>query len=102
MADASAFSAFDNIVRMQSKVDSEARKILPMFVVVGIQSSGKSSLIESLLNFPFNIVANNTGTRCPLYLSLMNDPSCLVPVCQVDKEEVPYKELWKAIDAKNR
>jgi len=42
----------------------------PEIVVVGMQSDGKSSFIEALLGFQFNIVDTNIGTRRPLILQV--------------------------------
>jgi hypothetical protein len=89
----------------------------PEFVVVGMQSdgkdhkcirlsdivSGKSSFIEALLGFQFNIVESSMrstcflghalthafldiGTRRPLILQMMNNPANREPVCRFRKE----------------
>lgn len=105
---------------------------LPVFVLVGLQSAGKSSLIESYLNFPFNVVRANVGTRAPLRLSLVCDPLAKTPQCRVNETDVAYQacaaeltpralsktgrhsverrtpallaaqELWRAIDKQNQ
>eukprot|EP01102_Stenamoeba_stenopodia_P000621 TRINITY_DN10596_c0_g1_i1.p1 TRINITY_DN10596_c0_g1~~TRINITY_DN10596_c0_g1_i1.p1 ORF type:complete len:881 (+),score=221.50 TRINITY_DN10596_c0_g1_i1:184-2826(+) len=69
----------------------------PELVVVGMQSDGKSSFIEALLGFQFNIVDTNIGTRRPLVLQMMNDPTKKNPSCRFRKEEVvagedPFEE----------
>ncbi|EFA76188.1 dynamin like protein [Heterostelium album PN500] len=58
----------------------------PELVVVGMQSDGKSSFIESLLGFQFNIVETNIGTRRPLIIQMMNNPKKLHPSCRFKKE----------------
>lgn len=62
----------------------------PEIVVVGMQSDGKSSFVEALLGFHFNIVSTNIGTRRPLILQMMNNMACKEPRCRFrmeDKEE---------------
>lgn len=70
----------------------------PEIVVVGMQSDGKSSFIEGLLGFQFNIVESSTmfrarlfividiGTRRPLIIQMINDPSKRDPLCRFRKE----------------
>lgn len=42
----------------------------PEIVVVGMQSDGKSTFVEALLGFQFNIVDTNIGTRRPLIIQV--------------------------------
>ncbi|EGG18151.1 dynamin like protein [Cavenderia fasciculata] len=58
----------------------------PELVVVGMQSDGKSSFIESLLGFQFNIVESNIGTRRPLIIQMINNQSKQEPSCRFKKE----------------
>jgi GTP-binding protein EngB required for normal cell division len=58
----------------------------PEIVVVGMQSDGKSSFIEGLLGFQFNIVESNIGTRRPLIIQMLNNPSKEQPSCRFRKE----------------
>jgi GTPase SAR1 family protein len=58
----------------------------PEFVVVGMQSDGKSSFIEGLLGFQFNIVDTNIGTRRPLIIQMVNCPDRDQPRCRFRKE----------------
>ncbi|KAF2073270.1 hypothetical protein CYY_005432 [Polysphondylium violaceum] len=62
----------------------------PELVVVGMQSDGKSSFIESLLGFQFNIVETNIGTRRPLIIQMINNPQKLEPSCRFKKEIDSY------------
>ncbi|KAK5574626.1 hypothetical protein RB653_009879 [Dictyostelium firmibasis] len=59
----------------------------PELVVVGMQSDGKSSFIESLLGFQFNIVETNIGTRRPLIIQMINNASKQQPSCRFKKED---------------
>jgi hypothetical protein len=53
---------------------------------VGGQSDGKSSLLEALLGFKFNVVASEIGTRRPLIVQMRHDPACPLPRCQLQAE----------------
>ncbi len=87
----------------------------PEVVVVGMQSDGKSSFIEGLLGFQFNIVESSTnfvfpnlqdiGTRRPLIIQMTNNPSKEYPSCRFRREsgdgfeekETPVHELVNEI-----
>lgn len=60
----------------------------PEIVVVGMQSDGKSSFIEGLLGFQFNIVETNIGTRRPLILQMINNLNAETPICRFRKERL--------------
>ncbi|AMD22724.1 HHL046Wp [Eremothecium sinecaudum] len=58
-----------------SKIDSSTAGItLPSIVVVGSQSSGKSSVLESIVGREFLPKGNNMVTRRPIELTLVNTP----------------------------
>jgi GTPase SAR1 family protein len=61
---------------------------IPEVVVVGMQSDGKSSFIEALLGFQFNIVDTGIGTRRPLIIQMMYEPTQLTPLCKFQKDEL--------------
>eukprot|EP00985_Skeletonema_marinoi_P003955 scaffold1734_cov76-Skeletonema_marinoi.AAC.2 len=48
----------------QDKLDKPAPFVT--FVICGMQSAGKSTIMERFMNAPVNIVQEGTGTRCPL------------------------------------
>lgn len=54
----------------------------PELVVVGMQSDGKSTFVEALLGFSFNIVSSNIGTRRPLVISMVNSRAHSEPCCR--------------------
>jgi len=58
----------------------------PEFVVVGMQSDGKSSFIEALLGFQFNIINSTIGTRRPLIIQMKSDINAKEPICCFKKE----------------
>ena len=53
------------------------------YILLGLQSTGKSTLVERLLKFPMNVVAEGTGTRCPLYVSCIHDIGSTEPECEL-------------------
>jgi GTPase SAR1 family protein len=61
----------------------------PELVVVGMQSDGKSTFVEALLGFSFNIVSSNIGTRRPLIISMVNSRTYAEPCCRFRLENVP-------------
>lgn len=59
-----------------SKIDStSAHLTLPSIVVIGSQSSGKSSVLESIVGKEFLPKGSNMVTRRPIELTLVNTPS---------------------------
>jgi hypothetical protein len=48
---------------------------LPSLCVLGMQSHGKSSLVQAFVGFPITLVQMGTGTRCPtrFYLEFKED-----------------------------
>ncbi|KAJ8145972.1 hypothetical protein OY671_000967 [Metschnikowia pulcherrima] len=58
-----------------TRVDSESDTLkLPSIVVVGSQSSGKSSVLEAIVGHEFLPKGNNMVTRRPIELTLVNSP----------------------------
>ncbi|KVH93044.1 Dynamin [Cynara cardunculus var. scolymus] len=55
---------------------------IPEIVALGGQSDGKSSLLEAL-RFRFNVREVEIGTRRPLILQMVHDPTALDPRCRV-------------------
>ena len=62
------------------------------FVFCGMQSSGKSTIMERFLNSVLNIVQQGTGTRCPLNATCIHDSSCREAVCELYGDELPEDE----------
>ncbi|BBN12118.1 hypothetical protein MPTK1_5g17520 [Marchantia polymorpha subsp. ruderalis] len=60
---------------------------IPEIVAVGGQSDGKSSLLEALLGFRFNVREVEMGTRRPLMLQMIHDPGALEPRCRLQDED---------------
>ncbi|PRW39278.1 dynamin-related GTPase isoform A [Chlorella sorokiniana] len=60
---------------------------IPEIVAIGGQSDGKSSLLEAFLGFRFNITSSEMGTRRPLIVQMVHDPSALEPRCRLQDED---------------
>ncbi|KAL2245893.1 UNVERIFIED_CONTAM: Dynamin-related protein 5A [Sesamum indicum] len=60
---------------------------IPEIVALGGQSDGKSSLLEALLGFRFNVREVEMGTRRPLMLQMVHDSTALEPRCRFQEEE---------------
>ncbi|ELP83476.1 hypothetical protein EIN_376410 [Entamoeba invadens IP1] len=76
----------------------------PEIVVVGMQSDGKSSFIEALVGFQFNVVESTIGTRRPLILQMFNNPDKRTPRCcfadengVFEEREIPVEYLSREI-----
>lgn len=76
-------SRFEAYNRLQAVAVAFGEKLpIPEIVALGGQSDGKSSLLEALLGFRFNVREVEMGTRCPLILQMVHDPSALEPRCR--------------------
>lgn len=60
---------------------------LPEIVAIGGQSDGKSSLLEAFLGYRFNVREVEMGTRRPLIVQMVHDPSALEPRCRLQEEK---------------
>jgi len=60
---------------------------IPEFVVVGGQSDGKSSLLEALLGFQFNVKDSELGTRRPLLIQMRHAAGTKEPVVRLQDED---------------
>ncbi|KAK7244279.1 hypothetical protein RIF29_39099 [Crotalaria pallida] len=79
---------FEAYNRLQAAAVAFGEKLpIPEIVVLGGQSDGKSSLLEALLGFRFNVREVEMGTRRPLILQMVHDPSALQPRCRFQEED---------------
>ncbi|KAK3499612.1 P-loop containing nucleoside triphosphate hydrolase protein [Neurospora hispaniola] len=62
------------IRNLLQKVGQSSTVSLPSIVVIGSQSSGKSSVLEAIVGHEFLPKGNNMITRRPIELTLVNDP----------------------------
>ncbi|GIL90629.1 hypothetical protein Vretimale_15765 [Volvox reticuliferus] len=60
---------------------------IPEIVAIGGQSDGKSSLLEAFLGFRFNVREVEMGTRRPLIVQMVHDPTAQEPRCRLQEEE---------------
>lgn len=80
------------------------------FVLIGLQSTGKTSIVERFMNTVISIVQEGTGTRCPLDVTLIHDPHCEEPKCFLSGNELEDmasatlsgSQAFEAIIAHNR
>lgn len=79
----SSRSRFEAYNRLQAAAVAFGEKLpIPEIVAIGGQSDGKSSLLEALLGFRFNVREVEMGTRRPLILQMVHDLSALEPRCR--------------------
>ncbi|KAE8677070.1 Dynamin-related protein 5A [Hibiscus syriacus] len=84
----SSLSRFEAYNRLQAAAVAFGEKLpVPEIVALGGQSDGKSSLLEALLGFRFNVREVEMGTRRPLILQMVHDPSALEPRCRFQEED---------------
>ena len=67
------------------------------FVLCGMQSAGKSTIMERFLGSALNIVQQGTGTRCPLDSTCIHDSNFVEPVCELYGEELPETQHGKTL-----
>ncbi|XP_039819194.1 dynamin-related protein 5A-like isoform X3 [Panicum virgatum] len=79
---------FEAYNRLQAAAADLGEKLpIPEIVAVGGQSDGKSSLLEALLGFRFNLREVEMGTRRPLVLQMVHDPTAHDPRCRFKEED---------------
>ena len=82
-AAADSKARFEAYNRLQAAAVAFGEKLpIPEIVTIGGQSDGKSSLLEALLGFRFNVREVEMGTRRPLVLQMVHDPTALEPRCR--------------------
>jgi hypothetical protein len=84
----------DELLKFTAKVNKiyqeKLREDAPFmtFVFCGMQSAGKSTIMERFMMAVLNIVHEGTGTRCPLDTTCIHDESCVEPKCDLWGEEL--------------
>eukprot|EP01116_Phalansterium_solitarium_P008438 TRINITY_DN22350_c0_g1_i1.p1 TRINITY_DN22350_c0_g1~~TRINITY_DN22350_c0_g1_i1.p1 ORF type:complete len:681 (-),score=139.34 TRINITY_DN22350_c0_g1_i1:83-2125(-) len=73
------FGAFNKILGFARDLNTQLPA--PEIVVIGKQGAGKSSLIEAFFGHPVSMIAQSkdSGTKRPVFFSLINKPSCAHP-----------------------
>ena len=79
------------------------------FMFCGMQSAGKSTIMERFMNAVLNIVQEGTGTRCPLDTTCIHDVKCIEPECALYGNELAQpgsnltvQEVFQRITDHNR
>ncbi|GAB2230784.1 hypothetical protein Droror1_Dr00015076 [Drosera rotundifolia] len=81
-------SRFEAYNRLQAAAVAFGEKLpIPEIVALGGQSDGKSSLLEALLGFRFNVREVEMGTRRPLILQMVHDGTAIEPRCRFQEED---------------
>lgn len=57
-----AYSALRDLHGLQAAAQMQ----VPLLALIGVQSSGKTSMVESIVGFPVGFTARGTATRCPV------------------------------------
>ncbi|XVF70187.1 hypothetical protein PTKIN_Ptkin11bG0141200 [Pterospermum kingtungense] len=84
----SFLSRFETYNRLQAYAVAFGLELpIPEIVAIGGQSHGKSSLLEALFGFRFNVCQVEMGTRRPLILQMLHDPSAPNPRCRFQEED---------------
>jgi hypothetical protein len=79
------------------------------FMFCGMQSAGKSTIMERFMNAVLNIVQEGTGTRCPLDTTCIHDEKCIEPECSLHGNDLAQpgsnlnvQEVFQRITDHNR
>jgi hypothetical protein len=105
----------DELLKYVAKVNrvyqEKLKKPAPFmtFVFCGMQSAGKSTVMERFMTAVLNIVQEGTGTRCPLDTTCIHDDSLEDPTCELWGEELAKNgkdltvdEVFKRVTEHNR
>jgi GTPase SAR1 family protein len=65
---------------------------VPEIIIMGEQSSGKSSVVEGFVGQKFNFISDGIATKVPLVLSLLSNPNFSNPKWEL-REDGEWKEL---------
>ena len=88
------FSDEDKLLEFVAKINAvyehTLRKDAPFmtFVLCGVQSAGKSYLVERFMNAVLNIVDDGTATRCPLDITCIHNADLEEPMCDLEGIEL--------------
>ncbi|GLC43138.1 hypothetical protein PLESTM_001434900 [Pleodorina starrii] len=84
----SEYRRYDAYSRLQAAAVAMGESLaIPEIVAIGGQSDGKSSLLEAFLGFRFNIREVEMGTRRPLIVQMVHDPTAQEPRCRLQEED---------------
>jgi len=66
---------------------------VPRILVIGMQSAGKTTLLELYAGFPIGYTSAETGTRCAVEYTFVNDPDVEFPLIEFNGIVVSETEL---------
>ena len=75
--DLASFAA--NVHRLYKRMGKECP--FSEYILIGGQSSGKSSAVERCIGFPLNIIDEKTATRCPLVVRCVRIETEVLTAC---------------------
>ncbi|KAE9447992.1 hypothetical protein C3L33_20119, partial [Rhododendron williamsianum] len=79
-----SIDAYDRLTRFDAynRLQAAAFAFGENLSIPEIVAFGKSSLLQALLGFWFNVREVEMGTRRPLILQMVHDPTALEPLCR--------------------
>ncbi|CEP02192.1 hypothetical protein PBRA_002457 [Plasmodiophora brassicae] len=84
------FSKIISILRSHS-ISADA---IPTLCLIGVQSHGKSSLVEFFVGMPLTLIKEDTGTRCPTKFFLQFNVDVKTPRCEIVKVPKEVSHLY--------
>ncbi|CAD7922318.1 unnamed protein product [Amoebophrya sp. A25] len=100
------------VAQVNSVYQEKLHKPAPFmtFILIGMQSAGKSTIVERFLQRVINVVKEGTGTRCPLDITCIHDDSAAEPVCELSNcdapgtkngKNLPVEDVFKSVTMQN-
>ena len=87
---------------MLREVDQSENLTLPSIVVIGSQSSGKSSVLEAIVGHEFLPKGDNMVTRRPIEMTLVNTPNSREEYGEIDAEKISdFEEIQRRLTRLN-
>ena len=87
---------------MLRDVDQSENLTLPSIVVIGSQSSGKSSVLEAIVGHEFLPKGDNMVTRRPIEMTLVNTPDSREEYGEIDTEKISdFAEIQRRLTRLN-
>ena len=89
---------------LRTNAGLEARRLpsqVPQFLLLGNQSSGKTTILQRMTKLPLGVTGTVQGTCRPFQFTLIHDPNQEGHVIQVDGEDVARENLLEKLRAKN-
>ena len=79
-----AYSALRDLQQLGDAGQAATHMRVPLLAVLGTQSSGKTSFLESVVGWPVGFTARGTATRCPVRYILRDGPKKIYAVAGRD------------------